>query len=358
MLKISCSNLFRYFICPAALNHEQTYVEKEKTKYSEEGIAKHLEMQEVIEGTALEHSVAAEELRQEFLKIDPDFSFDNCTCENKCSYKFSYHDNTTFEGVFFELVGTPDLVYVSIYSHTLYIIDYKFGYNKISPRLNYQLLGYALLLQMNFDIREMKIKLGIYQDGYLDFCDLSAAELMKFGEDLIAIVKNSQKNYRPSPTACKWCSYREECPALNQQVNTAVKKITEADLQQLGDADMFQFRKFLMMNKKLIEYVLNDTETFFKKNLQKGGFYDWCSLKSNGSIQSWSDDLNEDEIAAKLSELANKDKNVFYEKKLKSVSQIKKLLDIPANLIITKDKAKSLKIKEEHELKTATDELF
>src|SRR6266700_8379089 len=90
MLKISCSNLFRYFICPAALNHEQTYVEKERTKYSEEGIAKHLEMQEAIEGTVLERCVAAEELRQEFLKIEPNFSFDDCVCEEKREHEFNY----------------------------------------------------------------------------------------------------------------------------------------------------------------------------------------------------------------------------------------------------------------------------
>lgn len=358
MLKISCSNLFRYFICPAALNHEQTYVEKEKTKYLEEGVAKHLEMQEAIEGTALERSAAAEELRQEFLKIEPSFSFNACVCEGKLSRGFG--ESKDGEEPLFVLTGTPDLVYVSVYNHTIYIVDYKFGYITVSPRKNYQLLAYALLLTKSFDLRGLKIKVSIFQDSCLEFYELSLNEIKSFEQlDLPIIVNRAQQyEYQPTPTACKWCSYRFECPALIQQVNEGVKKITGTDLQQLSDPDMYEFRKYLMMNKKLIEYVLDDSETFFKKNLQKGGFYDWCSLKSNGSTQSWSDDLNEDEIAAKLSEISGKDKSDFYQKKLLSVAQIKKLAEIPADLIVTKDKAKSLKIKEAHELKTATDELF
>jgi len=359
MLKISCSNLFRYFICPAALNHEQEYVEKEKTKYAEEGIAKHLEMQNAIEGTSQERSVAAEELRQEFLKIEPNFSFDDCVCEER----YTTQSEITYDFIktlTFSLNGQPDLIYISLDSSTIYIIDYKFGYVNVSPKNNPQLLGYVNLLYNNLDMSKLTIKVGIFQDSRLNLIEVSKKELDIFWNcDLLEILVNStRKVYQPSPTACKWCSYRSECPALNQQVNECVKKITSTDLQQLSEPDMLQFRKFLLMNKKLIEYVLDDSETFFKKNLQKGGFYDWCSLKSNGSIQSWSDDLNEDEIADKLADLSSKDKSVFYEKKLKSVSQIKKLLDVPANLIVTKDKAKSLKIKEEHELKTATDELF
>lgn len=353
MLKISCSNLFRYFICPAALNHEQTYVEKEKTKYSEEGIAKHLEMQEAIEGTVLERSTAVEELRQEFLKIEPNFSFDDCVCEEKLELDY------ITESIDWTLVGKPDLVYISKSSNTIYVVDYKFGYNSVEVKKNPQLMGYILLLHGVVDVFSSHKKICIFQNGRLELQLISNSDLNKFEADVAQIVIGSQKNiYLPSATACKWCSYREECPALIQQVSEGVKKITGTDLQQLSEPDIFQFRKYLMMNKKLIEYALDDSETFFKKNLQKGGFYDWCNLKSNGSIQSWPDDLNEDEIAAKLSEITGKDKNDFYQKKLLSVAQIKKLTEIPADLIITKDKAKSLKIKEVHELKTATDELF
>lgn len=351
MLKISCSNLFRYFICPAALNHEQTYVEKEKTKYSEEGIAKHLEMQEAIEGTTLERSVAAEELRQEFLKIEPNFSFDDCVCEERFELSL-----VQLNGVIFVLVGKPDLIYISIQTKTIYIVDYKFGYVLVEAKKNPQLVGYARLVCSSFDLEGFTVKAGIFQNSVLTFSTISEEDL---DFNLFGIIEDSlDKKYQPSPTACKWCSYRENCPALNQQVNTAVKKITETDLQQLSEPDMFEFRKYMLRNRKLIEYVLEDSETFFKKNLQKGAFYDFCSLKSNGAIQSWSSDLNDDEIADKLSELSNKDKSDFYEKKLLSVSKIKKLVEIPADLIITKDKAKSLKIKESHELKTATDELF
>ncbi len=357
MLKISCSNLFRYSICPAALNHEQTYVEKEKTKYAEEGIAKHLEMQEAIEGTAIERSVAAEELRQEFLKIEPNFSFDDCVCEEKLS--IGVGESKDGEEPLFVLVGKPDLIYISKYTNTIYVIDYKFGYMSVEVKDNPQLTGYMLLLMDQFDITTSHKKIGIFQNGRLELKLVLNVEVSNFEDNLCRVVQDSQKNiYTPSATACRWCSYREECPALNMQVNTAVKKITETDLQQLSEPDMFQFRKFLMLNKKLIEYVMGDAETYFKNSLKKGGFHDFCSLKSNGSVQSWSDDLNEDEIAAKLSEISGKDKNDFYQKKLLSVAQIKKLAEIPADLIVTKDKVKSLKIKEAHELKTATDELF
>jgi hypothetical protein len=362
MLKISCSNLFRYFICPAALNHEQEYVEKERTKYAEEGIAKHKEMQDAIEGTALERSVAAEELRQEFLKIECYFDFDECVCEEKLEYLILNEGKISAK-----LIGKPDLIYVDVDTNTFYIIDYKFGYINVEPKRNIQLLSYVYLcrkilglFQKDMVKETMTMKVGIFQDSRLKLHEVTEEEMYEFEHvDLPVMIYQSQQNdYQPSPTACKWCSYREECPALNQQVNTTVKKITETDLQQLSEPDMFEFRKYMLRNKKLIEYVLDDSETFFKRNLQKGAFYDWCTLKSNGAVQSWSDDLNEDEIASKLAEISNKDKSNFYQKKLLSVSQIKKLVDVPADLIITKDKAKSLKIKEEHELKTATDELF
>ena len=184
MLKISCSNLFRYFICPAALNHEQTYVEKEKTKYSEEGITKHLEMQEAIEGTTLERSVAAEELRQEFLKIEPNFSFEDCVCEERLESKTEF--NNSCDLPHWTLIGKPDLIYVSKYTKTFYIIDYKFGYVSVEPKNNPQLLGYVALCNDEYnlwgvnELGDFNVKVGIFQDGRLKLTDVDSIDLDVF----------------------------------------------------------------------------------------------------------------------------------------------------------------------------------
>jgi hypothetical protein len=356
MIKISCSNLFRYFICPAALTHEQEWVIKEKTKYAEEGTAKHLEMQEAIEGigTELERSSAANELKEAFLQIEPTFSFNACICEEKIEKSI-----VQLNGVVYTLVGKPDLIYISVETLTIYIVDYKFGYIQVDVNNNSQLLGYADLATEQYNLGDFTIKVGIFQDGLLRVTEISDEELSEFHFNLWKLIDDSQEHkYHPSVAACKWCDYREKCPALLNTVSESVKKITDTNLQELSEPAMFEFRKSMMLNKKLIEFVLEDSENFFKKSLARGAFFDFCSLKSNGALQAWTTDLNEDEIAAELSNLSNRDKSDFYEKKLKSVNQIKKLVEVPANLVITKDKAKSLKIKEENALKTATDELF
>lgn len=373
--RLNCSQLFRYFICPSAMNHEQEYVKKRVTKDAKDGIEKHLEMQNSIEGVVSdsEKNLAAQELKEAFLKIDPSFNFEACVCEEKFERYFSrlYKDENgtdcfpkgpKISG--FNLIAKPDLIYISVEKRAVYIVDYKFGYVQVSLEDSVQLMGYALLIKEVFDIsfEHFSLNVAIFQDGNLNIKRVLEDELKEFKDKLHDVIDlSAEDTYRPTAIACKWCNHRESCDVFIGTVRESVKKITDTNLQKLSESDMFDFRKHMVQKKKLIEYVLEDSENFFKNNLKSGGFYDFCSLKSNGSVKSWTDSLQEDEILAALLALTGgTDENVFYEKKLKTVSQVKRILgDIPENLIVLKEKAKSLKIKEEDGLdKSATDDLF
>lgn len=362
--RISCSQLFRYFICPSALNHEQVYVKKDvKDEYQKEGIDQHLEIQRVIESNvnSVEPGSIAYILQQEMLKLDPNFTFSKCKCEIKLSEK----DVTPG----YDLVGQPDLVYMSQTLKTFFICDYKFGYTNISVEKNLQLLGYAYLWKHMVDrdlphliFETFSITVCIFQDGILNTKELCLQDLLDFQDELFSVFKLSEQHqYNPQPTACKHCNHRESCKVLLETVGDSVKKISSTELHTLSDDDIFSFRKQMVQKKKLIEHVLGDSENFFKNGLKNGGIYDFCSLKSNGSMQSWTDELSEEDIAAILREKTGAvSADAFFDRSLKSVSSIKKLLgDIPKELLISKEKAKSLKVKEATAFsKDVTEDLF
>lgn len=365
MIKISASNLHRYFICPAAINHEQEFIKKEQSKYAQEGTRLHDEMQKSFEGKPEDfdknlHAKKLVELLSEILGLHTEYILKRCFVEEK--YKKQYRD--------FSLIGTPDFVFVDIDKKTVNftIIDYKFGYNLVPAKGNVQLLSYTVLLSQailsligltDWVDKDIKINVGIYQNEQLDFTQLPFIEIEQFEHTLLYTLEEAKKNiYNPNEIACKWCSHRPDCNALQKVVQNTQKQIESSIGQNMTEQDKFEYRKSLIQSKKLVEYALEDAENYFKGNLSKGMFYDFVELKTNGSMKSWTKDLSENEIADELTKMMGVKRETFFDKKLKSPAQLLATHpEIPANLIEIREKAKSLKIKEVKK-KNLTEDLF
>jgi len=360
MLKLSASNLYRYFICPAAMLHEQGYAEKKITKYSEDGTLKHKEMQEAFEKPeGYNKSEAAKSLITALRVYTQLPFFAHCVVlEEKIRYKFPE----------FELVGTPDFVYYSqtnVGSVDIFIIDYKFGYQKVLAKDNVQLLAYALLLESQRTLGvQFNYHVGIWQDDILDIVKVTSEEVNQFLFQLTEIVISAIGHtpvYKPSETGCKWCQHRPNCHEINLYVEEGQQLIETNLNKKLTHLQKYEYRKKLLQSKKIIEYALEDAEDYFKKELANGAMLDFCELKSNGSMKSWSKNFTENEILSALAKASGRTEDYFIDLKLKSVSQVKGLFaDIPEDLIESREKAKSLKVKEKegYGKKQITDDLF
>jgi len=354
MITIRASALHRYFLCPSALLHEQGFVEQKQSKYAEEGTRKHLEMQESFENPESfdknEHAKRLVRLLED--TFDLNFKPYDLIIEQRHGIGF---DN-------FILTGTPDFVYFGDFRGfvlTVFIVDYKFGYQKILARNNVQLLAYAFLVYNSFKSFEktngrassisLKFITAIYQDESLDFCEVTFDDLEVFKDRLFEVFKQSQKHtYNPSENACEWCRHRPDCVALKEEVEKTQQLILQnADKFNLSDDEKFEYRKNIILKRKLLEYAIEDAEDFFKDKLLNGASFDFVSLKSNGSMKSWSKDFTEKEIIDEILKSNNLKSSDIVDTKLKTVSQINKLaVEIPEKFIEVREKAKSLKVKE------------
>lgn len=328
------------------MNHEQGYVEQEQSKYAEEGTKKHEEMQSTLEGKPEDFDKNAHvkallsELKRHNLPLG------KMVLEGKLERKFNN----------FILSGTPDfsMPYRENGVLKILVVDYKFGYMLVPAKNNPQLLAYILLTTFN------EAKIGIFQNDVLDIVEATEEEIELFHISLKHSVMQAKKNvYNPDPIACQYCRYRPNCKSLANKVTETTRLIAEKAQTPMSPEEKFEYQKALILNKKFVDYALEDAEKFFKNSLEKGGFFDFVELKSNGSVRSWSKNVDEKEIIDALVEISGKTIADFVETKIKTLTQIKNIFpDIPAHFIESREKAKSLKVKGGKNVKDLTEDLF
>lgn len=335
MLKVRPSALHRIFECPSSLLHQDSY-ENEETPYSIEGTKKHQEMQQAFLLQNESHTdlkILKDEIQS---KVCNDFRYHQAFSEIKLIK--NYKD--------FQLVGTCDFIYSYSHEKTVHIliVDFKFGYQKVEVKNNPQLLAYALLARG--DAKDIEITIGIYQDRKLEIQKVTDSDLKKFEKKLLKVIDISKKStYNATETACKYCAHRKNCDAFSEKVSTEMSLVSDKIQKNLHSDAKFEFRKQVLLNRKLLEYAIEDSENFFKKALADGVFFDFVTLQNSGKMKLWNPDLSEKDIIDVLMALDLRKQDIV-ESKLKSASSIANLLKdkLPENLIVEREKAKSLKL--------------
>ena len=288
MLKISSSSISRNMICPSSLLHEQVYVKKEESEHALEGTEKHLEMEMAAKGGKL--SPLAAIFQTQMRIIEPEFSFQKSIAECKIS-RIIKVDNSIAK-----LTGKIDLIFICNETKTIHIVDYKFGFMQVEAIDNDQLFAYGLLVRKElYYLHDFKIKCSIYQDEIFNTIEIADDQLEHFEYRLLQMIRDSKKEtYNPHPDACKYCSFRPNCPAI-------IEKVAEI----VDPPNILQKKDLISRNLKLIQYVVKDVEADLKKRLKTGEILDYCELKNNGSYTLWNPELNQEEII-KLNQEINK----------------------------------------------------
>lgn len=161
----------------------------------------------------------------------------------------------TIAGV--ELSGTPDQVYISANLDYIIIVDYKFGYEPVSPVLNAQLMAYATLAAKRYihplrSTIEPAVELVIVQPTVTSrplIWETTLGECTARTERTIRAAQDEAAPRFPSAAACTYCPALGSCPACS----TRALSTTDTTLH-LAMADMLpEHRAELLERVKLAE---------------------------------------------------------------------------------------------------------
>lgn len=248
---LSPSSSSRWMLCPGAPILEEGEPNDEN-EYSKEG--------------TFAHAVAAFCLEKDINAVDASpFWFDGKAhtiasemCEFVQEYLDSVREQAKGHHLFIEQAldlveltgeknakGTADSVIISKDGSLLTVIDFKYGFRKVSAFENSQLRMYGLAALEQFGMASdfRKVKLVIHQPRVENVDDevLTIVALEQFGHQVRDAAKrvseahksNSLNGYlNPGKKQCEWCRAAGKCPALAAQVAAATGADFEDETQK------------------------------------------------------------------------------------------------------------------------------
>jgi hypothetical protein len=135
-----------------------------------------------------------------------------------------------------DMGGTSDVIAVS--GDTIYVLDFKFGHNLVSPEENAQGMFYASCAYSDylgrydglFTPERTKVVIGIIQPAYQDqgkdivqTWETDVQRLHQFSSELdLAVYENQDKANPITGEHCKYCPNITTCPAKTGQVRKAL----------------------------------------------------------------------------------------------------------------------------------------
>jgi len=219
--------------------------------------------------------------------------------------------------------GTSDAIVIK--GQTIEVIDLKYGKGiKVYAEENKQLMLYALgtyaLLQDIYEISNVKITICQPRLDHIDSWELSAKELLKFGNLVAeraqaALASNAERN--ASDKACQWCKAKATCPALKALTDRTVTAYFDDIADTLSDDVLRE----ALANKKLIVAWLNAVEVEVRRRLDSGESFPGYKLVQGRSTRSWMDEDRAVEVLLRCEEIEN-----LYTRKLVTPAQAEKLV--------------------------------
>lgn len=164
-----------------------------------------------------------------------------------------------------ELSGTPDRFYISRDHDRIIVLDYKFGYEPVSPVLNAQLMAYATLaakryIPFSLSSIDPAVELVIIQPTVTSrplIWETTLGECTARTERTILAALDEAAPRFPSAAACTYCPALGSCTACS----TRALSTTETTLH-LALADMLpEHRAELMERVKLAEKLCSSLKT-------------------------------------------------------------------------------------------------
>lgn len=314
--KLSASKSHRWTKCSGSVAAEEGLPDN-STIYGEEGKLAHLVAERMFFRSDYSDLNIPEEMEY-YAKIYVDhlnniFSKGSETSiyiEKKVDFSHIIPDNS----------GTADAIIVQPIEGKLYIIDFKYGFNKVESYENTQLLLYAMgalnTLSLYNNLHNIDtIILQIVQpraNNKIESWTLTFSEL-RFWEGYLkakgeeALQPNAVR--RPHEEACKYCKAKPTCPALYKLLPTTFQN-TNLTTEEI---------KVVLDNSKLIRLFLDGIEERIYDDILSGNKFPGYKLTPGKNIRKLKVEAEE-----KLIELLGEN---AYTKSLRGIKELERLID-------------------------------
>ena len=218
--------------------------------------------------------------------------------------------------------GTTDVAIIG--GKTLHIIDLKYGkgvpvFAEGNPQLRLYALGTLAMLEMVYDIDE--VKMTIYQPRIDNVSSdtISATELKSWGENEVKPAAELALSDNAPFAAGSWCQF---CPARQQCRTRAENYMSLAEYKKKALLSVEEIGKILGDVDGLVKWAEDLKEGALTRALEGENFPGWKVVEGR-SIRKYSG--TEDEIVRQC-EGAGYDHALLYETKLLTVSAMEKMM--------------------------------
>lgn len=315
--KLSASKSHRWSKCPGSVKAEEGLPDI-ITPYGEEGRLAHLLAERMFfkldysdltipDGMVRYVQMYIDHLNSIVSRIDTT----SIHIEKKVDFSYVVPDNN----------GTADAIIVQPMEGKLFIIDFKYGYDRVKAYENTQLLLYAMgaFNTLNlYDIESITLQVVQprleYHDTIMDSWTLSLSELKVWEGYLRAKGEEALQPYalrRPHEEACKYCKAKPTCPAIYKLMHEYLFN----DPYELTTENL----KVILDNSKLFQGFLEAVHKKVYDELLSGNPFNGYKLIPGKNVRKLKADAEE-----KLVELLGEN---AYTKSLRGVIELEKLID-------------------------------
>jgi len=347
--KFGASNAKRRMACPGSLNAEALFPD-ESSPYAELGTAAH-ELGEFCLVNGHEDAFAFIGEEHNGHKVDDNMAravqvyIDHIRATallepSLCRYEKRFSLDKLDPPM--PMFGTADCIIYGKESGTLYVLDYKHGQGvAVEVEDNAQLKYYALgaILEIGDKAPVNKVITVVIQpramhpDGPVRSYSYSRDEIMDFGTELIDAAHESLKPDAPRIAGdhCKFCKAAGTCSALRNDALAVAQDEFGAvkDINDLTPAEVADY----LEKVPLIEEWIKSLRRHANYILESGNALPGYKLVEKRPTRRW---RVEDEFVAWATEEGLDDDDI-YEKKLKSPSQIERIVgkkNLPTSLVM------------------------
>lgn len=302
-LNLRSSQLSRFMSCSGVVDLPSDSL---PSKAAEEGTAWHWVIEELLAG----RSVNIGHTAPNGYTVDEDMGYHATkvieALGNKkvfSEYPITYRPNPNFNC---EITGTVDSWWEE--ADTLYINDFKYGFNLVEVEKNWQLMSYAfgVLLSHPNPGKFKTVVLSIMQprphheDGWYRSIELSTETLYAYYQELASRVEEYFTNGGVLSTGkhCKYCpGTTEACTAFNKSFCAALE-FTEQDIMvdKLSNEELDRYLIAVDRAKEILKIKAEALEFTVKSKLNNGEkIGDWRQVESFGH-RKWNASFKVEEV--------------------------------------------------------------
>lgn len=227
--------------------------------------------------------------------------------------------------------GTADYRYYDVREKTLYVFDYKYGFNPVEVIGNTQMAFYAMDDATWKDVKNIVAVImqprAYHPDGRYRKWEFTREELMKIAVEFEKSHKLALLPNAPLETGshCKYCKARGNCPAIHERINE-LKTILDADPPMTGEQLGERLANIRELHE-LVDYAKSSLETQAIHKMNSGETINGFSVVPNIGRRV----LKDEKTLLSLAPVFGVDTELLYERKIKPLGKLEK--ELPKEIV-------------------------